>query len=267
MQVLRASFFAVLAVIAASAARAEISLTPLRQVITEKAPVATYRVSNPSRRIVEGRVSWVDLSAAETGYVGMDRAAREALSAAPYLAVSPASFRLEPGASATITVSLRDVARPGKGERRSHLLIQTEAARTPFRKAGGSLEVDIGLGVSTPVILRMGDGRAGAKIGETRLLRTPEGLLELETHVEPEGDFSAYGAIEVYLTPSGASQAQLLKTVDNVAAYLDAPRRQATVPLDVGRLPGGTLEIRYAGRAEFQGRIFASRVFELAPPR
>ena len=267
MQPLRALFLFAAFLLAAAPARAEITLTPLRQVITEKAPVATYRVSNPSRRIVDGRVSWIDLTATETGYKEASPEAREAISAAPYLTVSPASFRLEPGASTTITVTLRADSLPKSGERRSHLLIQTEAARTPIRKTGGSLEVDIGLGVSTPVILRLGDGKAQAKIGDTKLLRTPEGQLELETHVEPQGNYSAYGAIEVYLTPDGKKTPELLKTVENVAAYLDAQDREVTVPLDVRHLPGGMLEVRYAGRSEFEGRTFANRTFELAPPQ
>lgn len=253
----------------AGGASAEIGLTPLRQVLDEKTRLVTYRVSNPSPRIVDGRVSWADLTATERGYVAASAEARQRLSAAPYLKVWPASFRLEPGADTTITVALRDGVTLPDGERRSHLVIETSAARTPLRKAGGNLEADIGVGVSTPVIVRAGAGNAAAKIGETRLLRTPEGLLELETYIEPQGAFSAYGRIEVLLTSAGEAQARpaLLRSVDNVAGYIDAPRRQVSVPLNVQRLPAGFLEIRYMGRGEFEGVTFARRAFELAPPR
>lgn len=255
--------------LAPAAALAEISLSPLRQVISEAHPVATYRVSNPSSRIIEGRLSWIDLAATETGYEKATAEQREHFSAAPYLMLSPASFRLEPGASETITVTLKKDATIPDGERRSHLLIETAAIRTPLRKAGGAPQLDIGLGISTPVILRSEHGEADAEIGETRLLRTREGLLELETHIRPGGDFSAYGHVDVVFSPRRKDRlgpARLLKRVDNISAYIDAKRRRVIAPLGVDHLPSGVLEIRYIGGAEFKGRKFASRSFEIAPP-
>lgn len=266
MQLIRAAFLAMALGLAAGPASAEIGIMPLRQVLTENSRVATYRISNPSRRIVDGRVSWMDLAATETGYAQADAETRARLSAAPYIKVWPAFFRLEPGASTTITLTLRDGALPA-GERRSHLVIETAAARTPLRKAGGgNLEVDIGLGVSTPVIVRSGKGAATAKIGETKLLRAPDGLLELETVIEPTGKFSAYGAIEVLLTGSGGGP-QTIRRIDNIAAYTDARARRVSVPLGVDQLPAGVLEIRFVGAAEYDGEVFATRAFELAAPR
>lgn len=247
------------------AAEAEITLTPLRQVITAESPVATYRVSNPSDRIIEARARWLDLAATETALAPAPDSVRPTLSAAPYLELSPAFFRLEPGGAATVTVAMRKGARPPPGERRSHLLIQTEAARTPLRKAGGGLELDIGLGVSTPVIVRSGPGDARAAIGETRLLRDENGFLELETTLLPEGEFSAYGAIVLVFAESGGP-ASVIAKADNIAAYLDAGKRRVTIPLGARRLPAGVLEVRYEGRAEYQGRLFARRAFNIAPP-
>lgn len=268
----RAGILGVLAgaALATGVARAEVNISPLRQVITDEARTATYRVSNPSNRIIEGRLRWIDLSATETGYVDAAPEQRENLSAAPYLTVWPAFFRLEPGADVTVTVAAKADAPLPAGEHRSHLLVETDAVRTPLRKAGGSLEVDIGLGISTPVILRGGKGDAGATIGETHLLRTTDGSLELETNVEPKGEFSAYGRIDVVFTPrteKGAGAPEVLRSIDNVAAYIDAPRRRVMAPLGVQELPGGVLEVRYVGRSEFEGETFATRSFEIAPPR
>lgn len=252
-----------------AAAQTEIALSPLRQVLTPAAPTATYRVSNPSSRIIEARLRWLDLVATQTGYRQATREERAHLSAAPYLAVWPAFFRLEPGASETVTVALKQGARPPEGERRSHLLFETAAVRTPLRRAGGAPELDIGLGVSTPVILRNGDGAPDAEIGQTRLLRTADGLLELETHVAADGPFSAYGRIDLVFTPRRKGRlgsARLLKRAENIAAYPDAARRRIAMPLGVERLPAGVLEIRYLGAAEYEGREFARRAFEIAPP-
>lgn len=261
-------FFAGLAgaVLAATAAHAEMTLSPLRQVITPQSPMAVYQVANPSRRIVDGRVSWIDLVATETGYRTASPAERSAASAAPYLVVYPASFRLEPGGRALITVRVKEGATIPRGERRSHLLIETAAARTPLRRAGGRLEVDIDVGISTPVILRAGPVRAAAHFGDTRLLRNGDGLLELETHVAADDATTPYGRIEVFMEDAGRSAARRIAVLDNVAAYVDAPRRRALVPLGTASLPGGIMELRYQGAAEFDGVLFATRRFEIAPP-
>ena len=253
------------AVLSATGARAEITLSPLRQVITPASPTAVYEISNPSRRIVDGRVSWIDLVATETGYRPATPSERTATSAAPYLSVWPAAFRLEPGGRTLVTVRLRQGRTPPKGERRSHLLIETAAARTPLRKAGGSLEVDVDIGVSTPVFVRSGPARAAAHFGETKLLRNADGMLELETHVAAEGLTTPYGRIEVYMEEAGRP-AEKIASLENVAAYVDASERRALVPLQKSALPGGVMEVRYVGRAEFEGRVFATRRFEIAPP-
>lgn len=248
----------------AAPARAEITLSPLRAVVTPDAPQAQFRISNASRRIIEGRLSWLDLAATETGYGPADPALRSRLSAAPYLGLSPASFRLNPGEAVEVTVRLRKQPPDGR-ERRSHLLIETGAARTPYRRAG-ALEPDIGLSVSAPVVLRTGRGEAKAKIGATRLLRAPDGLLEIETRIEPSGEHSAYGRLEIAFTANDGDGTETIARLDNFAAWLDAPARKATIPLGARRLPGGLLEIRYEGAAEFEGKNFARRVFEIAPP-
>jgi P pilus assembly chaperone PapD len=247
-----------------ASAGAQLTVSPLRQVITPGQPVVVYRVSNASNRIIEGRVSWIDLKATEAGYATATAAERDRMSAAPYLAVWPATFRLEPGGVAAVTVRLRKERQPPAGERRSHLLFQTEAVRTPLRRAGGDLELDVGLGISTPVLIRGAGLDARATIGETRLLRAADGSLEIETHVSAESAATPYGAIEFYLGEPGAKP-RLIARAANVSAFIDAPRRRVTAALGVEQLPAGDFEIRFVGDAEYRGQVFARRRFEIAP--
>jgi hypothetical protein len=265
----RAGLAAILAaaagVVAPGAAMADMDLAPLRQVLDPDHPRAEFAVSNPSDRIVEGRVSWIDLAAAETGYESADPALRAELSAAPYLVVSPAHFRLKPGGRQTITVEIKKGAKPPKGERRSHLLIETEASRTALRKASNTgLQVDVGLGMSAPVILRNG-GKADAKITDVKLLRDDEGLLMLETAIEPKGDWSSYGRMVVTYKPKDGEK-QLLGIRDNVAGFTDAEQRKVTVPFGFVSLGAGELTVRYEGAAEYEGVVFDSRAFDIKPP-
>lgn len=258
--------FCILAMFAPPA-NADMGLYPLRQVLSLETPEGEFTVSNPSDRIIDGRVTWVDLRATESGYETATPDIRDELSAAPYLVVSPAHFRLKPGARMPITVRLREDAEPPKGERRSHLLIETEASRTPIRKASDSgLQVDVSLGISAPVIIRNG-GKAKAKIVDTKLLRDSEGLLFLETSIEPEGDNSTYGRIVVDYTPEGAgSKTHRLGVRENVAGYTDAAKRKVSVPFGFVSLDAGELVVRYEGADEFEGVVFDERAYDLEPP-
>jgi len=252
--------------LAVGGAKADMGVTPLRQVLTADHPEAEFVVSNPSDRIIDGHVSWIDMAATETGYEPADPALRERLSAAPWLVVSPAQFRLKPGARLTISVRLKDGAHIPPGERRSHLLIETEATRTPIRKASNSgLQVDVGLGVSAPVILRNG-GKAIAKIDNVRLLRDEDGMLELETTIAPKGDNSSYGRLRVLFTPDDGAEAQELGVRENVAGFTDAERRIVSIPFGMAALSAGELTVRYEGTSEYNGVLFDSRAFQIAPP-
>jgi hypothetical protein len=247
-------------------AHADIQISPLRQVLTAKAPEARFQVSNPSERILDGRVSWVDLTATETGYEPANKDARNRFSAAPYLVVSPAQFRLEPGARITVVVKLKDGVTPPPGERRSHLLFQTGAARNPIRKAGNDgLQADLSVGVSAPVLLRSA-GRAEASIGETALLRDSRGMLSLSTAIIPAGEISTYGRLTAQFAPeSGGDPSRLLGLRDNVAGFVDAGARRVEIPFGLFSLGPGELTLRYEGAQEFEGRLFDQRVFDIQP--
>ena len=255
---------AVFAVLAHPAA-AEIIVSPLRQVITRQAPTAVYEVANVSDRIIEGRIGWTDLSAIATGYEAASPEVRARLSAAPYLVVNPARFRLEPGKRTKVTVRLKKGAAIPAGERRSHLLIETTPVRTPLRRAGGGLEVDVGLGVSTPVILRGGFAPPTVAFAQTKLVRDSDGLLELQTSLTRSGKYSAIGRL-VAVMESGGARATIAE-IDNVALHVDAPSRLLTLALHETALPAGTLTLSYVGSAEFDGRLFAEKSFEISPPQ
>ena len=257
-----------LCLLAPTAALADIELAPLRNVLTAEHREATFTVSNPTRRILDGRVSWIDLTATEKGYAHATPETRAKMNAAPYLTVSPAQFRLKPGAQIIITVKLKAGLTPPPGERRSHLLIETGAARTLIRKASDKgLQVDIEAGVSAPVILR-GQGRAAAAIGETKLLRDHDGLLMVSAAITPLGDQSTYGRLTATYQPvDGSAATAVLGVRENVAGYPDAAQRVVEIPFGSFSLEAGELTLRYEGEAEFDGQVFDERSFDIAPPQ
>lgn len=258
------------------AATAEINIAPLRQVLSTdgRGPrEAVYEISNPSARIIDIRVSWMDLVATQDGYTPASAATRAQLSAAPYLTVKPAYLRLEPGTRAQLTLQLRPDAPALTGERRSHLLIETSAVRTPLRKAGG-LQADVTVGITTPVILRGSPEKTGSKaggetravFGDTMLARDERGDLVLNTHILQSGAFSAYGTLIADFEKAGSQTTERLATLDNMAVYPDIGVRRVTIALGTRSLPGGLLSLRFVGRDEYAGREFAAKSFAIAPP-
>lgn len=248
----------------AGAAQAELLVAPLRQIITQNEHVARYRISNPSDRIVDARIDWIDLAATAEGYQPASAAERARLSAAPYLVVSPARLRLEPGAHAEVVVRLKKGVAAPAGERRSHLLIETTPARTPLRRASAGLEVDVGLGVSTPVILRGGYATPAIAFEQSKLVRDESGLLGFETTLRSAGRYSAYGRIEARLEAEGRST--LLAAMANVAVYPDSGARKVTLSLAIEALPEGRMTVAYVGAGDRRDETLASKTFEIAPP-
>ncbi len=257
------SFFAALT--AVSPAAADMAVSPLREVLDADRSEGRFVVSNPTPRILEGRASWIDLSATPLGYENANAEIREDLSAAPWFTLRPAHFQLEPGARVEIVIAVRDGATPPIGERRSHLLIETAATRTLMRKASDTgLQVDIDAGVSVPVILR-GSGAARASIADTKLLRDSDGLLLLSTAIAPTGEHSTFGRLVAIFDPADGER-QTLAVRENIAGYPDAEMRLFELPLGFFSLGAGQLTLRYEGAAEYQGRVFDERRFEIAPP-
>jgi len=259
------SLFAALA--AASPAAADMVVSPLRQVLDAEQREATVVVSNPTPRILDGRASWIDLAATPLGYENASANLRETISAAPWFTLQPAHFQLEPGARVEITVKVRDGALPPIGERRSHLLIETEATRTLMRKASDSgLQVDIDPGVSIPIMLR-GPGSARAEIADTKLLRDTDGLLLLSTAIEPQGEHSTFGRLVASFVSKSDGEKKTLAIRENVAGYPDAEMRLFELPLGFFSLGAGKLTLRYEGAGEYDGVVFDERRFEIAPPQ
>ncbi len=264
---MKIALFSLIATLAAAgSALADMAVSPLRHVLDNDTREARFVVSNPTSRILDGRASWIDLAATPTGYVNADSSKRSSLSAAPWFTLQPAHFRLEPGARIEITVRVKEGVKPPKGERRSHLLIETSAARTLMRKATDKgLQVDIDAGVSVPVILR-GAGSADARIAETKLLRDSEGLLLLSTAIEPDGEHSAFGRLSADFEPDYGKNRETLAVLENIAVFPDTDMRLYELPLGFFSLGAGKLTLRFEGTAEYGGRVFDERRYEIAPP-
>ena len=89
-------------------------------------------------------------------------------------------------------------------------------------------------------------------------------MLELETKLTRRGQYSAYGRFVAIMDVAG--EKTTIAQIDNVSLHVDAQSRKLALGLGKSALPAGTLSLSYIGGAEFEGRVFATKTFEIAAP-
>ena len=241
------------------------TVTPLRAVLSSDNPEAVFTVSNPTDRLLEVKLDWLDLTAREDGtYEPASAEHRASSSAAPYLIVTPAGFQLSPGMSRIVRVVRRDDAKSGtQPERRSHLLIETQPAGKNLKTVSAKLPINMALGMSVPVILRDGAADIRAEIDQVKLVRMTDGGLALSVTINANGAHSLYGAIRA---ETAGRQKQTIARRENIAVYPETGTRRILMELGRASLPEGQLEIIYEGRGAYAGDVLARRIFIVGPP-
>ncbi len=272
---LLSSFFAVFICFSTlSIAKAEITMSPLRGVIHKNNPTLTFIVSNPTQRLLDTRVSLIDLKAGETGYQSPTPSEREAISAAPWLIISPVAFSLEPGERRKITVTLRAGRPLPRLEKRSHLYVESGPARTNIHRINlegqSGLGLDASFAISVPILLRDNGvltTTPDVHFESTELTRNQSGELILKTALK--GNLIKHSLTgEILITHDSkknnpGEHPKTISRLDNVALYTDNHNRKIEIPLGRDDLPPGLLSITYQGRAEYESQIFTVKKFEI----
>lgn len=212
---------------------------------------ATYRISLEIKRMTAAggldEIAEADVNAAE-------RAALDIIS------FNPRRVRLLPNQPQVIRVGARLPEGLPPGEYRAHMLFRAvpdaaaEAAPAPETARASSGGVSIALtpiyGITIPVIVRVGDLDAAAKIGEARVAETRDGPA-FEFDLARTGSRSVYGDIEV--TRPGVSEPLLLAR--GIAVYPEIGSRTVSlrVPPEVAAALKGPVRIRYSEDREVGG--------------
>ncbi len=258
--------FAALLVLFSSPSHAGLSVTPLRAVLSEEQPAATFVLANTSGRLVEIEASLIDLAATPEGYGEISPEARAAISAAPWLAIQPARLLLEPGARADLTITLR--GRVPVEERRSHLLVEAHPARTRLHRISDKgLGLDLQLAISVPLLVRpepLSSTAPEVTIGKTSMVRLETDLLALNAEIAaPDSPVSLHGRLCLVPETRGGAAPDCIA---NIAVYRGQQRRPVTLELGRKTLAPGAYRLRYEGTEEFAGIRFADLPLRIDAP-
>ncbi len=260
-------------ILAAPIAHAGITIAPLRGIVSQDHQQLTFTISNPSQRLMDARISLIDLQATEEGYETPTISARRKISAAPWLTVSPVTFSLEPGSRQEVLVTLRkDIAIPNR-EKRSHLYVETGPSRAKIHRISTmgestGLGLDARLAISVPIILRGNNIQrqsGNVRFNNTKLVRDKAGLIELETTLmATDLPISLNGTISIEHKPNTPVKEELIfAPIKNVPLYTDVKKRKISIPLNSATLKKATITLTYTDTDEFQGLKLASKTFEI----
>lgn len=210
---------------------------------------ATYRISLEIKRMTaEGGLDEID----EASVTPAERAALD------MIVFSPRRVTLPPNQPQVIRVGVRVPDGLAPGEYRAHMLFRavpdTVPAVAPDPAKPAATGVSIALtpiyGITIPIIVRVGDLGATAKIGNAWVGETKDGPA-FEFDLARTGDRSVYGDIEV--TRPGVAEPLLLAR--GIAVYPEVGARKVSlrIPPELAAKLKGPVQIRYTEDREVGG--------------
>lgn len=268
---------ALLMLLAAAPASADLMLFPTRIVFDKNQRAAQLELINNGQETATYRISLVKRRMSETGEISAaDSPLPGEQFADALLRYSPRQVVLAPGASQTIRILLRKPVNLAPGEYRSHLQLDlipevsaansldTQAPKLGLGKMGVQLKVLIG--VSIPVIVRHGDTAATVTLAGLELLKPVAGQPRILAMVlQRSGNRSIYGDLGATFTPQRGA-AQEVGIAGGVAVYTPNPLRRVKLALKPPAglvLARGTLRVTFRERPEAGGKLLAEAAIEL----
>jgi P pilus assembly chaperone PapD len=259
--------------LAATNARADLTITPMRVVFSQRDRSAPVILLNTTERTNTYRLSWEIMRATADGqYVKIpyNRDTDKDPHSVPNMVFfSPRQVTIEPHGFQTIRLSVRRPSDLPPGEYRAHLLMTRLAPQEAPQKADPnaktlSMELSVNLSFSIPVIVRQGEDKAlKVSLSSPQLKLQGDGAVLSVTINRDAGTFSSYGDIEVYWRPPQGKE-QLIGSLKNVALYPELKSRQVNVPITAQQnISSGNIRVAYIGKLEALNTTWAEKTFAI----
>jgi fimbrial chaperone protein len=258
----------------AAEVRADLTITPKRVVFQQRDRSATVTLLNITDHPNTYRLSWEMMKATPDGKYKIlpynSDTDKDPHSLPNMVFFSPRQVTIGPHGYQTIRLSLRRPADLPFGEYRAHLLLtrlaQPSTAPEKPNPDGKtlSMELDVNLSFSIPVIVRQGEDKAlKVSLSNPGLRLQGKGAV-LDVNINREGGtFSAYGDINVYWQPPKGNET-LIGSLNNVALYPEVKSRQVSVQISPQQnISAGNIRVVYIGKLEAAGVTWAEATFPI----
>ena len=235
-------------------AHASMAITPTHVVISGHNRYADVDVINTSDDTNTYVMSWqyTRMNEGKGDYTALDKSPTD-FDLGQHLVFTPRRITLSPHASQKIRMALRlDGPPPAPGDYRAHFYLQQVATPDSEDQTKGdgqhaSAAVKVMVSFSIPVVYRVGDSDATAKIGTVRVQRNNDtGKIELLVPITKGA--SAYGIMGnikvMYDTPDGSKRH--IGGQSNANIFAEISHRDFVVPVNVDALSGGQLRVIYS---------------------
>ena len=271
--VLTTLLIALMVVVVAPRAQAELLISPLRVVMDDGNRNATLTLRNTSSGARTYRLGWVEQRMDDGGiYHRVDPETPGHLGASEMIRFSPRQITVGPGENQTVRLSYRPPSGLAAGEYRSHLLFQvlpdvSEPSGT-FEVDGGadgiSMQLFMQMSFSLPVIVRQTVSVPAVSIADVAVQPAEQGKpMGLAVTLRRNGDSSSFGRVVVEAQVDERSPVELIGILNDIAVFTEAGERRVTVPLKDMTIPSGAwIRVAYEGTQEYQGRVWDERIFQ-----
>lgn len=251
---------------------ADLLISPTRVVMSEEDPSAQVTLRNTSDGPRTYRLRWVEQRMKENGSYDRVEPDEVPMSAAGMIRFSPRQITVGPGENQTVRLSFRPPADFADGEYRSHLLFEilpdisepTSTLNVETGMDGIEAELKMMMSFSIPVIIRKQVTPPEVTIADVSAIPAEEGApMRLSVTLNRTGEGSSFGSVLVEYQTDANSEVKLLGRRQSVAIFPELERRNLVIPLRENGIPAGAwVRVAYEGRAEFDGRVWAEKVFQ-----
>lgn len=230
-------------------------ISPTRIVFEQNERTEEIVLINTSTQELTYRLEWVDKFALPNGgYQDVENTGQAfERSAADMIRFSPRQVRLKPGERQLIKLLARRSSSNSKAEYRSHLkfiVIPPEATIEEAPTEGISMQLNLFMNYTVPVMLRTAENNAEIKIIGASLRKRPDSAkVILDVDVERKGDMSFLANFEVYQKGAGPEPIGRLNAV-NFFSELNKNSRGITLT-GYDQNISGDLVIRAIGAGEY----------------
>jgi fimbrial chaperone protein len=247
----KSAFFGIMLGLSAVAfpAMANLSITPTIVVIDGRERFGEVHLVNPTTETNAYEINWRFMRMEEkTGiYINQDKSVTE-WDLTKHIVYTPRRVSIDPNTAQKVRLALRLGGEPPPpGDYRAHMEFMKvpDPVTSPVAKgekkptAKASVGVKVNVGFSIPVIYRVGESNATAKIGDvTTSLKNGKIVANIPV-VKSKSPYGIEGNLVV------SYQGKIVGQVKNANIFSEIETRVFEVPLSADKLSGGSLEVSY----------------------
>jgi len=241
---------------------ANLLISPTRINFDERQRVAKVIIINDSKEYKTYRLEWQEkISKATGGYTNFKSGQKNPTSLSQMTRVSPSQVRLSPGERQIVKLAIRKPKGLDDNEYRSHLTFKALPDKNKLdEKLGIGINLNLLLSYSIPVILRQGAKLPEVEIKSIELISGKD-KKSLLLAMPKSGNYSSFGKLEVFYTPSNSSKEIKVAMLGDYSIYSEVSEAKLNLNFfeNIEITKPGKLRVVYTGSKEYQGTIFAEK--------